>query len=236
MRALTKLTPAGLVLGLGICMARCSPALPSDRPLGRGPLAFNQQPAEEKRAAPEAVAASAEGPGSSVPDAGAPASSAAPPVTAALGADAGSGVSAAGAGASGDAGPLKLDFSGEYVGRDKVVLRVRGAPDVTTNEDPNAKTRVRYRPDGNLDVIFVASDSGNELCSMEAKPSGSAASMKPGQVCSGWPDFTSPLIRGNASFNGKQLVVDLEFPIDDGEEGEERVEGIWMYHFEGTRR
>jgi len=137
----------------------------------------------------------------------------------------------------GDAGPGKSDFSGEYLGRDRETLRIEGGPEMTTGEDPNAKTRVRARADGNLEIVFVASNVDSELCKVEAKPSGNAASIRAGQLCKEWKEELGPLRNGHASFNGKQLTVDLEFDFEaSGDESDERIQGIWIYHFEGTKR
>jgi hypothetical protein len=234
MRPRHELALAGWALVLGVGLARCSPALPSDKPLGRGPLALNQTPAEEKRAAPEAVSAKTDEPARSSSDAGSTGSGPAPPVASAVALDGGAAAAAAKTPLSGDAGPGKADFSGEYLGRDREVLRLQGGPEVTMSEDANAKTRVRARADGNLDIIFIASNSGTELCRIEAKPTGNVASVRPGQSCKDWQEFIGPLRTGHVSFNGAQLIIDLEFDASIDDE-EEHAEGVWIYHFEGTR-
>jgi hypothetical protein len=236
MRPKSLLALVGSIAAVGLGPASCGMALPSERPLGRGPLALNQAPAEPKRAAPEVVSAGPEEPAGGAEDAAAPSSGRSEPVVAvAAVADGGSAASAAQTPVAGDAGPAKLDFSGEYVGKDREVLRMDGAPELPMGEDANAKTRVRTRADGNLDIIFVASDTGAELCKLEAKPNGNVAALTRGQTCKSWQEFLGPLRSGGATFSGKQLVVDAEFEasMDDGEE---RLEGIWSYHFEGTRR
>src|SRR5688572_11875558 len=157
---------------LVLLVAACSTALPSEQPLGTGPLAVKEQEAERARLAKLASEPSVDGgsaeaepstPPPSEPIAVAPAPTAEPTASVDAGPPVDAGKAAAAAGAA------KVDFAGEYSGKDKAVIRAAGLPE-QVQDDPNAKTSVKNTPDGNIKITIVASNSGDPLCTLTAKP------------------------------------------------------------------
>jgi hypothetical protein len=236
-RAMRSLSRTLLVL----LVAACSTALPSEQPLGTGPLAVKEQEAERARLAklasePSGDGASAEAepstPPPSEPIAVAPTPTAEPTASVDAGTTADAGKTPAA-----PAGAGKVDFAGEYSGKDKAVIRPAGLPE-QVQDDPNAKTSVKNSPDGNIKITIVASNSGDPLCTLTAKPKGTTAALTAGEQC---PEKLNPFFNGRvksglATLNGKQLVVELtfEFEIDLPPGG--KVQGTIEYRFDGTRK
>lgn len=227
-----RFAPVFLVAVIG-----CSMPLPSEKPLGRGPLAPNPA-AEETSGAAEAVASmvveAGDGDAGATPFKASSVATAAP-VASLSTADAGAKPAATKPASKSEIdSSARVDWAGEYVGRDREVKRLEGEPDEVA-EDPHAKTNVRTRSDGKLDIVFVDSDKGTTLCTLEARPTGNTAEIVPGQSCSGWYAELVSLSHGRAVITGKQLTVDVEFPLDIEEEGEHE-RGSYAYHFEGTKK
>jgi hypothetical protein len=212
-----------LVLGAG-----CAQDLPSTVPLGRGPLAEDEQaktlgrprrPLSSLTRTGQQASPRGHEPGSRPElDAGQDART--------------SDAAAADAGVRGDAAPdaALLVLAGHYEGTDVTVTRVQGFPDVT-EKDPNAKTDVEERTKDRIAITLVNSATGSPICTLDADVRGDAATLRPGQPCFGDEDVPTALVFGTAKFADRQLVLDMRLDIGDGFR-----RGEIEYHFEGIRK
>jgi hypothetical protein len=223
----------------------CSTQLPSETPLGLGPLARRPRPPDPSGAPvslpggggpqmqfeddDEDSTAENERPPSStgdddkddVPDAG---------ITTM--ADAGG---AAASAPATNAPAAALDFTGDYSGKDVSTFRISGIGD-QKEEDPNAKLSVKKSGDS-LTIVVVASNTGDPLCTLKAEQKGDTATLAPGQECTEpqSPFARGKLTRGQAKLQGKQITLDMSFEVKIDAGGKQLTGGI-EYHFEGTKR
>jgi hypothetical protein len=218
----------------------CAPALPSAMPLGEGPLAKAEtaarekaeQDADAKKKHDVATTASAK-------SAAAPAPSAPPAPTAKPAADkpeppkpetaekADSGKAPAGA---------KIVYAGEYVGSDVTQTKMMGHED--SQKDDKARTRVDVASNGELDVTFIDSSNGKDICTLHAKPNGKKATFAPGQKCWGNDagEGGGTLTKGFAEFQDKTLIVETDFDLEIPGPDDASLSGTIHYRFEGTRK
>lgn len=212
--------------------AACSASLPTDKPLGEGPMV-----------AAEAKLAKAK-PDSGKPDVGQgepgdnpetpveptppvvasePDASVAEPVAAATD---------AGAKPVKDAGPsaAAITYAGEYIGSDDTNTSIAGQ--TQSEHDDKAKTRVEVRPSGELAFTFVSSSDGTDICTLTATAKGKDATFPAGQPC--WATgggASGKLKKGTAKFDGKKVTIDMSFDISIGP-----ATGSLTYKFTGTRK
>ena len=231
-----------LLLTLGA--VACSAQLPSETPLGIGPLARARPP--EPSGAP--VSLPGAGPQmqfeddeeDSTNETESPISSTADRDKKDNAADAGV--------ASADAAPTPspgappsgaptavLDFTGEYSGKDVSTFRIDGIGD-QKEEDPKAKLSVKKSGDS-LTIVVVASNTGDPLCTLKAEQKGDTATLAAGQECvePQSPFARGKLTRGQAKLQGKQITLDMSFEVKLDTGGRQLTGGI-EYHFEGTKR
>ncbi|MBK7586421.1 MAG: hypothetical protein IPI67_40310 [Myxococcales bacterium] len=213
----------------------CAPALPSETPLGEGPLAKAEHAAREKseqanlakadsRSAEVEPSAAAESP----PDTETPP----PPPTAAPTAEA---PPVAGEKPQPGKKPtLVVVYAGEYVGSDTSTYKFSGAE--RSEKDDKAKTRVSGAgPE--ISVTFIDSGNGSDICTLKAQMTGKTGSFAAGQKCWGTDGpGTGTLTRGSAQFDDKKLIIDADFQLQMGGEGDANVSGQLHYRFEGTRK
>lgn len=217
----------------------CAPALPSATPLGEGPQVqaeLAQRAKEEK-----ALAAKAKpGAGAPAPAAPAPEPVAPPPETPAPPPPKATAEApkpeAAGAKTPGGKKPaVVVVYAGEYVGSDTSTYKMAGME--RDEKDDKARTRVEGAgPE--ISVSFIDSGTGKDICTLKAQMSGKTGSFAAGQKCWGsdGPGMTGTLTKGSASFEDKKLVIDADFDIQVGGEGDVKMSGKLHYHFEGTRK
>jgi hypothetical protein len=230
-----------LLLGLGACASQ----LPSERPLGIGPLA-RARPPSEPSGSPVTMPGSAtptmiesdedDGDGDGDEDTTKRVSSAtsdtAPDAGVTSMADAGAAPSSAPSSAPATGTP---DFVGEYAGRDRSIFRLDGAV-VRQEDDPKALMSVKKSGTG-LAFVIVASNTGDPLCTLNATQKGDTVTLATGQQC---PEPRSPfapgkVTSGKGKLQGKTLELDVLFEASIEVEGEQHKGGI-DYHFDGTRR
>lgn len=226
--------------------AACAPALPSEKPLGVGPLALAEAGRLEKlEAEREARKKSARGAAQS--DAPPPARPSAKRET--PGDDEPKKTDAeepknepgdkAEAGKKPDKAAAALKWAGLYVGSDTSVFKLPGVPE-RPQPDPNAKTRVEDKADGSVDLIAIDSSNGKDICTLNATPKGKdrkVFDITRGQKCFEGDDgaMSGTITKGTARFDGKKLVIDMSLDIEAGPE-EMRMKGKLEYHFEGTKQ
>lgn len=219
----------------------CAPRLPSTTPLGEGPLAraesqsLAKQAAElEAKAKKESGSGAPDAPPPETPDAPSPETPAPPPPPK----TAGETPPPEPAGAKAPAGKkpaTAVVYAGEYVGSDTSTYKMEGME--RDEKDDKARTRVEGAgPD--ISVTFIDSGSGKDICTLKAQMTGKTGSFAAGQKCWGsdGPGMTGTLTRGSASFEDKKLVIDADFDIQVGGEGDFKMSGKLHYHFEGTRK
>jgi len=215
-------------------LARCSAQLPSERPLGSGPLARN----ELARAAPRASAAQALPKGESAgalqgqADAAAPLAAPAPKEQAT--ADAGSPTEGLDAGVFN--APSTAMFAGDYLGSDRATVRLPGE-DEQTQDDPKARLTITDRAANEITIALISSSDGTTICSLQAKTKQDRAEVSAGQTCFGTGDPTiKALVKsGTLRIFGKRVVFDMFIDLQK-EMAAQRMNGSIDYHFEGTRR
>ncbi len=213
------------------CAQACATSLPSETPLGSGPLAAasaaqpqssERPPARDAGAAEAAVVASA--------------SAEAPPALTATerldgGTSAAESLPEAGAA---EAGP-RSSFAGTYAGKDRAVIRMSGKPE-QVEDDPKARITVVEQGNLAVSITLINSADGTPICTLNAKLQGDRAEVAPGQPCfASGPDATSTVQRGSATFAGKRLTVDLSIAMRVSAGGQSATGSI-DYHFEGTRQ
>jgi hypothetical protein len=223
----------------------CSAQLPSETPLGLGPLA-------KRPRAPESSGAPVSLPGGGGPqmqfeddEEDSTAENERPPSSAdgdgdkgKDGADAGlakadaAPAPAAGAPAT-NAPTAALDFTGEYSGKDVITRRLSGK-ELPPEEDSNAKMSVKKSGD-TVSLTIVASNTGDPICTVKGEQKGDTVTLTPGQECPPEAQFTGKLKRGQANLQDKRLTLDMSFEISGNVEGRQ-VTVVTDYHFEGTRR
>lgn len=230
--------PAPRWLSLCLLWVACSTPLPSEAPLGVGPLVAaerqSRQRADDAGAEadePRAAAPPAEPP---APPEEQPAPTASAPIE-----DAGAAPPAADAGPPVKPGPVAtVKWAGLYTGKDTSRFAFAAAPE-QVEDDPNAKTRVADRADGGVDLIPISSSDGKDICTVQAKPKDPARKefdIAPAQRCFE-PDSggMSGIVRsGTARFEGKKLVIDLVLDLEVTA-GDMPLKGTLKYHFEGAR-
>lgn len=240
-RVTRRLCSLGLVGGLGLLVA-CAGPLPSEVPLGKGPLFTAEAKQREKRAAEreEARANAPDAPPKTI----AQAPKAQPKSTSS---DAGAG-GAPNAAATSSADPPKGDgakppatsvaYAGMYVGRDTSLYKLSGLPD-RSETDANAKTRVEDRPDGGVFLIPVDSSNGKDICKLHATVK--SKSQKTFEINKGQRCFepeqggvTGTVRSGSAKLDSGKLVFDVVLAIEVN--ADSQVNGSLDYHFEGTRQ
>jgi len=218
---------------LGYAQA-CATALPSETPLGKGPLARASASVSAAGAAPAV-------------DAGPPEPSPAPEATAELlppTKDAGSsdaGPATASAAPSMDAGAVLAAastgaaFVGSYLGKDRALVRLSGKPD-QTEDDPKARINIAERGTDAIGITLVNSADGSPICTLNARVEKSRAEVAPGQPCfASGPSAQSNVMQGSASIAGKRLTLDLRIEMRVTANGQ-LATGSIDYHFEGTRQ
>lgn len=218
----------------------CAPRLPSTTPLGEGPLAKAEasakakaEKAREAKAQGGGEAAKAEAPAPEAPPP-APESPAAPPPPAAK-AEAAKPEPAAGKPAAGKKPAVVVVYAGEYTGSDSSTYKMGGTE--RTEKDDKARTRVEGAgPE--ISVTFVDSGNGKDICTLKAQMNGKTGSFAAGQKCWGsdGPGMSGTLTRGSVTFEDKKLVVDADFDIQIGGEGDFKMSGQLHYRFEGVRK
>jgi hypothetical protein len=240
--SLLRSTAALLLLGV----AACASQLPSERPLGIGPLARMRPPAEPS------------GPPVTMPGAAAPTmietddddDGDGDDTREKLGSGSGSATEApdAGIASTKDAGAAPapstpssapatgtVDFVGNYAGLDVSVYRVDGTQ-IREEKDPKALMSVK-KNGSRLAVVIVASNTGDPLCTLNGDQKGDTVTLASGQQC---PEPRNPFLganvaSGSAKLQGTKLTVDITFEANIDFEGEQH-KGSVEYHFEGTRR
>ncbi len=215
----------------------CAPQLPSTAPLGDGPQVKAESLLREEQdkalAAKAKKAPAAEAPPPETPAEPPPEAPAAPPPTAA-------GETPKPEPAGGKAPPGKkpsaaVVYAGEYVGSDTSTYKMEGM--ARDEKDDKARTRVEGAgPD--ISVTFIDSGSGKDICTLKAQMTGKTGSFAAGQKCWGsdGPGMTGTLTRGSAKFEDKKLVIEADFDLQVGGEGDFKMSGTLHYHFEGTRK
>lgn len=209
----------------------CGMPLPSETPLGAGPLA--RRPGQ---ATPPATAARVETPP--------PPAQTATAIAPAVSADAGpppTKLAQSDAGAPGaDAAPPKAEapqivFAGAYVGTDRATVKMPGGPPQTQN-DPKARITVAESKPGLIAITLIDSTNGSTICTLSAKTQGNRADVAPGQACfgTGSPEVKSVVKSGTATVNGNRLTFDMLIEMELELEGRQ-AQGSIDYHFEGTR-
>lgn len=218
----------------------CAPQLPSTTPLGEGPqvkaeslLREEEDKALEAKAKKAPTAGASEAPPPEAPAPPPPETPAAPPPK-----TAGESPKPEPAGSKAPAGKkpaTPVVYAGEYVGSDTSTYKMEGME--RDEKDDKARTRVEGAgPD--ISVTFIDSGSGKDICTLKAQMTGKTGSFAAGQKCWGsdGPGMTGTLTRGSASFDDKKLVIDADFDIQVGGEGDFKMSGTLHYHFEGTRK
>ena len=226
-----------------VCLAlagACS-KLPSEAPLGKGPLAV----AEDKRIAQlEAGAPATADSGKDASGAGATAKGAQSPAPAKPAKpaepDAAASASAAKRDAGSDAAPpptgKALAWAGTYSGSDVSIYRMGALPERREN-DPNAKTRVVDNSDGSVSLTAINSSNGQDICTLKATPKGASRTdfeVTPGQSCFGGGAVKGTIKSGSAVFSGNSLKLSLDAEIEVTS-GPMQMTGSLEYQFTGTR-
>lgn len=232
-------------IALAATFAACAAELPSTTPLGKGPKWHAEEKARAEREAAAADAGDAATDPTKEP-AKKPAVAAKPPAKPTGEADAGSEQEAgaakaaaedAGAADAGAAKPNITAWLGSYTGSDTSKVRMGPFPE-RTETDPNAKLRVEKKDDKTLLLTAVASNTGQDICTLEAslQPDGSAT-IASGQECfgsgSGGP-MTGTVRSGKATLSGGKLVLDMIVDLE-AKAGGQTITGELEYHFEGTK-
>jgi hypothetical protein len=220
-----------------LVVSSCAPVLPSTTPLGEGPLAKAEAQAREKaeRDAEASnrrdVASASEKPSGHSPAATPPSAGKTPapkpetpkkpePPAAKPDAD------------KKPAPASNVVYAGEYVGSDVTETKIMGQE--SSQKDDKARTRVDVAKNGELDVTFIDSSNGQDICTLHAKPDGKKATFAPGQKCWAEGDAGGTLTSGHCEFSDKKLIVEADFDIV-GPEGS-GMSGSIHYRFEGTRK
>lgn len=223
-------------------VAGCGYRMPSDRPLGLGPTAKEdqalaavrerterQRKLREHRAEQEQAARQAS---EQETDAGAEA----PEPQASAEADAGT-ADAADSVDSADAAP-NVVFEGEYLGEDAVTVKVPGLPE-TSQRDSKAKTRVERRDAAHIVLVLIDSSRDTPLCRLDAKTQDNRAIVVPGQPCFAEAAGGGPVVvevsEGTAVVTGTHLELDLVIALRV-EVGDDSLRGSIVYHFDGERQ
>lgn len=217
----------------------CAPALPSTTPLGEGPMVKSEQALvakEDKARAAKAKTASAPGAQTpaepAAPPSAPPEEPAAPPPDKPV-AEAPKPEPAGAKPQPGKKPGAVVVYAGEYVGSDTSTYKLDGRENA--EKDDKARTKVDGTgPD--INVTFIDSGSGKDICTLKAKMNGKTGSFAAGQKCWGdGPGMSGTLTKGTIAFDDKKLTIDANFDIQVGE-GNFRMSGQLHYHFEGTRK
>lgn len=234
--------PAPRWLPLCFLWVACSTPLPSEAPLGVGPLVAAEQQSRQRAGDPADAGADAPEPRVAElppPTPPAPPEVGSAPTAGTSAMDAGAAPAAADAGPPGKPGPVAtVKWAGLYTGKDTSRFAFAGAPE-QVEDDPNAKTRVADRADGGVDLIPISSSDGKDICTVKATakdPARKEFDIAPAQRCFE-PDSggMSGIVRsGTARFDGKKLVIDLVLDLEVTA-GDTPLKGTLKYHFEGAR-
>jgi hypothetical protein len=220
-----------------LLLVGCAPALPSETPLGEGPLAKKEA---EARAKAETDAAAKQQPATVSTELAAtepPPAIDAPPPPPGAEPEPPPQPDAAGKKEPGNKEPGKkpgavVVYAGEYIGSDTSTYKMEG--NERTEKDDKARTRVEGSgPE--ISVTFIDSNTGKDICTIKGKTNGKNVSFAAGQKCWGdGPGMSGTLTSGSAKFEDKKLTIDMDFDLVMGE-GQFRMTGQLHYHFEGTR-
>jgi hypothetical protein len=222
-----------LLVGLA---TNCAQELPSTVPLGRGPLAQEQEAAKPRRTANNRHTTDA---GAALREKATESASPARETE-----DAGVDARPSDAGPEGSVGDASEDaktadrqpmFAGRFMGPDVTVFRIAGFPD-RTEKDPNAKTNVEHKSKGGLAITLIDSSNGTPICTLNAElTNDKSARIAAGQACFGGSGMTALLRSGTAEFTGSRLLLDLNLDLTI-DMGEEQAQGEIEYHFDGVRK
>jgi hypothetical protein len=127
------------------------------------------------------------------------------------------------------------EFSGDYSGSDGLTYRdVPVSPEPAMDPDhPVAKISIKQR--GNrLEVIWLASDTGDGLCTVTATVEGKRAEIRPGPRCFVSDGIQHRVEKGHVEFVCDRLVLQLELSVKvTGPDGP--YSGRGDYLFKGKR-
>lgn len=226
--------PVWVVIATLVLLA-CAPVLPSETPLGEGPLAKKE--AEARAKAEKARDASAKLSGRSSESAETPPPVEPPPSVEPPPASTGASAEPPKPETPGKKEPgkkpaLVVVYAGEYVGSDTSAYKMQG--NERSEKDDKARTRIEgTAPE--ISVTFIDSGNGKDICTLKGKTNGKNVSFAAGQKCWGdGPGMSGTLTQGSAKFEDKKVTIDMDFDLVIGE-GDMRMTGSLHYHFEGTR-
>jgi hypothetical protein len=226
-------------------LAACASQLPSETPLGIGPLARARPPSEPSgspvtmpgTATPTRIESDEDdGDGDEDTTKGVSSAGPAEKPDAGIGSTADGGAAPAPSGTPSSAPATGTpDFVGEYAGRDRSVFRLNGT-EMRREDDPKALMSVKKSGSG-LAFVIVASNTGDPLCTLTATQKGDTATLNTGQTCQEprSPFAPGKVSSGQAKLQGKTLLLDITFEATldlDGEKHNVVIE----YHFDGPRR
>jgi len=223
-----QFVPVGF-LAWGLALSACSPTLPSETPLGRGPAAEQERPERievgDKRA-PEGGAAAKIEPGQSSHPAARPAPGPKPATA----------KPATRAGQTKRADERPIFFAGKYGGLYDAIIALQGHPE-KKRIDPKAKIRVERVSDARARLVLLESETEDPYCTLDVDVSANQGTISAGQSWSGPPalgDVTGTIISGTARVDARRLLVDLTADIEANVVGT-RIGGKLKFHFHGWR-
>ena len=225
------LSTSGHIQALAITgiLAACSPTLPSETPLGRGPAAEKEKPERietgDKRA-PEGGATAKTEPSLSSHPAARPAP-APKPATA---------KPSATPGQTKRADERSIFFAGQYSGLYDAIIALQGHPE-KKRIDPKAKIRVERVSDTRARLVLLESETENLYCTLDVEVSANQGTISTGQSWSGPPalgEITGNIITGTARVDARRLLVDLTADVEANVVGD-RIGGRLKFHFHGWR-
>lgn len=207
----------------------CATSLPSETPLGSGPLAGASAGASQSAAAPAPPDAS------TTEERVAAASAADASGAQSEPADAGTSTAERGPEAGAAEAGVRAAIAGTYAGKDRAIIRMSGKPE-QTEDDPKARITVAEQGSDAVGITLINSADGTPICTLKAKLQGDRGEVTPGQPCfASGPGVKSVVQRGSATFAGKRLTVDLLIEMSVSAAGQSAT-GTIDYHFEGTRQ
>lgn len=208
----------------------CGVEAVSQRPLGLGPLAL----AERSAAASSDAVAKAQVAARVESDEDEEEAGPALVVSATVLASAAPSASGAPAASGSASSPEALAvWVGEYVGTDVTRLTIPPLPE-SKQDDPKARLRITRLDASRLAFTMVASNTGEVICTLHARVTGSTATLDSGQVCVQGA-LAATVERGTATLTGSKVVVELTASVLVGDDEETR-NGTMAYRFEGTRQ
>lgn len=222
--------PRWLPIALVACAQACATGLPSETPLGSGPLARTDAAAVSSeslsvRDAGALEAGAALSTSKTDPPPASPEAERADAATASAKLPADAGAAEAGA---------RAQFAGTYAGKDRAVIRMSGKPE-QVEDDPKARISVAEQGSDAIAITLINSSDGKPICTLNARREGDRAEVTPGQPCfASGPGVSSTVQRGSATLAGKRLTVDLLIEMRLSMGGKDAAGSI-DYHYEGTR-